>query len=158
MRLGVIGTGGGKENNWGVLELFSLTDQGGRLESVQAGHVNIHQNEGKILVHHASQSLLPRPGDDEVLAQFGNDSFDRQEFISAIVHQKDVDLVLALLGIGGVSFHGFPTVPSFVLRRSWVAGHFDHPSDFQAGHSFCFRALSIAFLALPVEPEAKHRQ
>ena len=69
---------GGEEDDRDVASSRTLTDQGGGLEAVHPGHVDVEENEGELLAEEVAQRFPAGCGRDYVLAQLGQEGRERQ--------------------------------------------------------------------------------
>ena len=75
-----------------VLGALALADERGGLEAVHAGHVDVEQDDGELVVEQCAQRLAAGVGADDVLAQLLEDRFERQQLLGLVVDEQDVDL------------------------------------------------------------------
>ena len=94
--LALVALEGGQEDDRGVLRAVALADQRGRLEAVQARHLDVHQDHGEVGVEDAHQRLLAGAGAHQVQAHAAEDGLQGEQVVRLVVHQQDGGLALGL--------------------------------------------------------------
>ena len=106
-----------------VPRALAPADQVGGLEPVHARHLDVHQDDGEVVVEHPPQRLEPRAGAGRGSAPSRAERrLQDEEVVGRVVDQEDVDLGLGpsrarppVAGAGGHAGHG-------AARRSRRAG------------------------------------
>jgi hypothetical protein len=70
-----------------------IPDHRGELEPIEAGHADVHEDDGYLVLEEMLESLTPGGGLDEILAKALQDDFVAEKLRRLIVDQKDVDFV-----------------------------------------------------------------
>ncbi len=80
---------GGQEDDGRGLRLAPLADQAGRFIAVHGRHVDVEQDDGKVVLKHQFQGFFARRRRDQGLTQFFEDGLIDQKIAGPIVHQKN---------------------------------------------------------------------
>ena len=81
---------GREENDRRMSRFFPAPDQLGRLKSVQAVHLNIEQDDCKVIHQQAAQGFLSGQGFYQVQSKVLQDRFQGEQVRWLIVHKQDV--------------------------------------------------------------------
>ena len=85
------------ENNRRVLRGGTLPNQRSRLEPVHSGHRNIEQDDSEFCLQQLPQGLLPGLRYHHVLVQIVQHGLKGEQFVRAIVNEKNIGLFLLLV-------------------------------------------------------------
>jgi hypothetical protein len=80
-----------EEDDRRVFRLPALADERRGLEAVHAGHVDVEQNHGEVVAQEAPERVLSRPGGDHSVTERGQDRFQGQELVRAVIDHEDAD-------------------------------------------------------------------
>src|ERR1700722_6209306 len=101
----------GSEKDDGRMAIFRPTaNQLGRLESVQALHLNVQQHDGKLILKQTAQSLFARSCFGES-SEIAKDSFESQQIFWSVIHEKNVGPLGRQLCQGLKRFHDHVGIP-----------------------------------------------
>ncbi len=84
---------GGNENDGGVLGCDALADEGCGFKAVHAGHVDVEQDDGEFILEESAERFAARERADDILVQYVQGGFERENSLGLIVNQKDIDFV-----------------------------------------------------------------
>jgi hypothetical protein len=82
----------GHEDDRHALGALALANELGGLEAVHAGHVDVEQDYGEVVVEQAAQRLTPGIGADDGLPKLLEHRLERQQLVRLVVDDEDVDL------------------------------------------------------------------
>jgi len=80
---------GGEEDDGDVPVAGAVLDQLRRLDSVDPGHLHVHQDQGEVRVEQLAERLLSRIGQDQVLPERVEDGRQRHQVRRMIVDHQD---------------------------------------------------------------------
>ena len=72
---------------------LALADERRCLVAIDPGHVDVEQDDGKLLLQNAAQGLAAGARRDDVLLQLLKDRSHHEQLLGEIVHDQDVRLV-----------------------------------------------------------------
>ena len=84
----------GEENDRDVARARPRADQAGRLEAVEAGHLDVHEDQAEILLQEPQQGLLPRGGSDDGGIEVAEHGAQREQCSRIVIDDQDGDFVL----------------------------------------------------------------
>src|SRR5258708_6266289 len=80
-----------QEEDRSALRTLPLADEFGRFKAVHLRHLDVQQNQRKIVLQDVRQSLAAGLGEHQILAQAIQDRLQRHQTRGVIVDQKDFD-------------------------------------------------------------------
>ena len=83
---------GREEDDRRAARFLALTNQGGSLEAVQAGHLHVEQYDGELLIEKRLQRRAAGVGLDQVLPHLAEDGLQGEKILRLVVDQQNVDL------------------------------------------------------------------
>jgi hypothetical protein len=94
----------GQEHDRGVARARALPHQARGLETVEPGHLHVHQDHAEILLQEAQQGLLARSGGDDRGVEVAQHRAQGEQGAGIVVDQQDRGNVLLDGGRGGAGF------------------------------------------------------
>jgi hypothetical protein len=107
---------GRKEDDGSASGFFPAADQLGRLEAIQAGHLDVQQHDGEVVVQQTAQGFLAGTHFHEVLAEVRENRLERHQVGWLVVHQENVRLRFGRQGFTRFVVHG----PAIAFRLAAV--------------------------------------
>jgi hypothetical protein len=89
-RAQLVGVIGRDEDDRDVRRALAAADQGRRLEPVEAGHVDVEQDQREVAREDVPQRLLTGGRGEDVLAKVLEDRLDHEQLVRAVVDYEDV--------------------------------------------------------------------
>ena len=85
----VVGVGGGDEDDRGVAQVLGFAQQGGHLEAVHVGHVDVEQDQREFVVQAQRQRLVAAARLEQLRAAAGEQSAHGDQVRGGIVDDQD---------------------------------------------------------------------
>lgn len=102
----VAGAVRGQEHDRGGARAWPQAHQARRLEAVEAGHLDVHEDGAEILPEQTQQRLLARTGGDDLGVKVAQHAAQGEQRAGVVVHQQDGEFPLARGGRGAGLGHG----------------------------------------------------
>src|SRR4029077_17074952 len=86
---------GSQENDRSVTRSLAFTDQGGRFETINDGHIHIQNDDCEFLVKQEPQSVDSGLRADQILFKVAQERFQRDKVFDVIIDEQNTDLLFA---------------------------------------------------------------
>src|SRR3954467_2201834 len=100
----------------------TFPDESCGFEAIDYGHRDIQENDGEFLFQQPTQSFLAGACLNNVLPETGENRFEREEFVLAVIDEKDIHRLAT--GMGGAI--ELALIGQALLRRTRGSGRHNH--------------------------------